>query len=148
MRSNPNGRLPVVAPEILPGNTLTISVGRNVGSTPMSDDDWLTFRSVVSFAIGATVGRHDTIHSGTGIWNGVPEDSTIWTLFTPRPYLSKLVEELAEVARAFDQDTIAVTIGQPIVVTAAAGDDRVPSTRSELAGDVTVESFTGPRAEL
>lgn len=148
MRSNPNGQLPVVAPEILPGNTVTVAIGRNVGSAPMSDDDWLSYRSAVSFLLGATIGKHDTVHSGVGIWHGVSEDSTIFTVFDPKPYLSRLTEELAQVALAFNQDAIAVTIGKPIFVGAASGDSTVPAARADLSGEVTVESFTGPRAEL
>lgn len=145
MRSNPNGRMNAPSPEILPGNTVTVSIGRNVGpADALNDDDWLTFRAEVAFILGQTIGKADTHHSGSGVWNGRTEESVIYSVFTPKPYLKALTDQLAALAEYFRQDTIAVTIGQPLFVAAARGQDSVPGPRVEVIRH-EADSFTGPR---
>src|SRR3954471_13809581 len=56
---------------------LTVSVGRNVGTVPMSGDDWTTLIDRCRDALNVTVGIPDTVHYGTGVWDGIPEESAI-----------------------------------------------------------------------
>lgn len=111
-----------------------VTIGRNVrtGFTtfePMSDVQWATFeadaaaellvtaektRSTDGYAWGEDEEFRLEIHRGEGTWDGVKEESSIITLLASQPltHLSDLRRRISELARHYDQDAIALTIGE------------------------------------
>ena len=101
---------------------VSVTIGRNVGTTPMSDVRWATFEDEVSEYLSSGMQSDDTleIHRGRGIWDGVEEESTKITLLTNStlPYGTiGLREFLSDLARRYDQDAIALTVGESELVT-------------------------------
>lgn len=95
--------------------SVAISFGRNIGNAPMPEREWRKFRRDVDNTLTETVGAPDTHHYGTGVWNGVKEESAIVTVFEPREeYVPLLVNRLSELANRYDQDAIAVTTGNVV----------------------------------
>jgi hypothetical protein len=98
--------------------TATISIGRGGGERRLSDRAWYDFttsiRSLLN-SIGATtfVDGAESI----GEWEGVAEESRTWVADIsdhPREYL---VGWLQMSAGVFDQDAIALTIGESRLIT-------------------------------
>lgn len=102
--------------------TYSATIGRNVGATPMSDTKWFAFQGqvialVASFAkdwmAGTDVVEH---HVGTGAWEGVTEESCKVTLLSHVSLGENAIEDLkkglAYYAEAYDQEAVALTIGQ------------------------------------
>lgn len=115
MLANPNALLPRVdASHIPPGSLLTVTIGRNVGNRPLWSHEWREFQSAVSDAVT------DLLHPsasfgpfhGTGEWEGVSEDSAVFTFLTAYPAGVKAVDErLAQLADMYGQDAIAWSFG-------------------------------------
>jgi hypothetical protein len=90
--------------------TVTVSIGRNVGDEPMSDERWYDFRSALLDELDLYSGGN--IHfqgQGTGIYAGTVEQSFTAVATVENPV--GLYHTLAELAHAFDQDSIALTTG-------------------------------------
>tara|TARA_R110002020_G_scaffold404912_1_gene614957 strand:- start:4038 stop:4358 length:321 start_codon:yes stop_codon:yes gene_type:complete len=102
----------------------TVTIGRNVGDIPMRDIAWSTFEDQINALMASYVENGSVVemHSGTGGWNGVSEDSTKVTLITEHPLtdrkLADLKRGLAYYAAQYTQDAIALTIGQSELITA------------------------------
>ena len=94
----------------------SVTTGRNVGETPMSDIDWDTFVSDVTEELAYHMIEGDDIleiHRGQGSWQGVVEDSAKVTLMSEeRINVERLKNRLCRIARANMQDAIALTIGE------------------------------------
>lgn len=102
----------------------TATIGRNISTSTsayeMSAVRWETFIDYVSEQLSVYVFRTDDaieIHRGTGVWDGVKEDSAKITLLKAQAPLEEkalddLRRHLSELARMFDQDAIALTIGE------------------------------------
>ena len=99
-------------------HTYTVTIGRNVGDVPMSEGEWAEFKrratkALDSFGEGADGGES---HEGFGVWDETPEQSFKRTLLKDEPMsdddLHSLKLELVTLARQFDQDAVALTIGQ------------------------------------
>lgn len=94
-------------------HTLTITIGRNIGTTPMPADEWDAFQVDVATDVFAVTGRDmpDTRHYGDGIWDGVREESCIASWFdvdlSPVQH-ADIVRRMSEYARHYGQDSIAV----------------------------------------
>jgi hypothetical protein len=100
--------------------TATISIGRGGGERRLSDGDWNGFttsiRSLLA-SIDATV-FVDAAES-IGEWEGVAEQSRTWVADIgefPRPFIIGWLEMTASI---YEQDAIALTIGETTLVTAA-----------------------------
>lgn len=91
-------------------DTITISIGRNVGDKPMSDDRWYDFR-VATLAVVERYARVVFSGMGTGRYAGAVEESFTLVATLTRN-ITGLYHELGEVAHAFDQDSIALTTGK------------------------------------
>ena len=99
----------------------TVTIGRNVGTEPMSDERWEEFQTSVTIDFNFVVNGFQAgagqweEHRGQGIWEGTPEDSFKVTVLLeeeiPKDRLDQLRRYLSENARLFDQDAIALTIG-------------------------------------
>ena len=89
--------------------TVTVSIGRNVGDEPMSDERWYAFREATHEVLDA---RGTAIHfegTGTGYFEGNIEQS--FTLVATVENVVGLYHALATLAGEFDQDSIALTTG-------------------------------------
>ena len=92
--------------------SLTVSIGRNVGNAPLSDDDWRAFKADVLNALSATVGKSDAEFTGHGSWEGVSEESELFLTYEPNLNNKEYLERwLSDIAKDFGQDAIAVTVG-------------------------------------
>lgn len=97
--------------------TVTVSIGRNVGSTPLRQHEWDAFTSDVH---GTLANYCDTFYvtaaESVGYWDGIAEDSRTWVAETDSPEApDALVRTLAIVARLYRQDAIAVTTGTTVL---------------------------------
>ena len=97
----------------------TATIGRNVGTEPMTITSWEEFiedvkADMLSFAIDSAIHVESVeIHRGKGVWEGVEEESAKITLLTPaQSYNPDILRRyLSENARHYGQDAIALTIG-------------------------------------
>ena len=101
--------------------TTLVTIGRNVGATPMSGDEWQAFkRSVLDLlmalawrtAEGTSEGWYLSDSEGRGFWDGLAEDNYTVTLihenrFTPANY-EEMRNELKILAARYRQDAIAL----------------------------------------
>lgn len=102
------------------GSTVTVSIGRNVGTVPLSEARWNDFTAAIHNLIDVycrTV--YVDCAESTGSWDGILEDSRTWVAevadwITPE-VLPTVVERFGTVARAFGQDAVAVTVGTTIL---------------------------------
>ena len=101
--------------------TVMVSIGRNIGNEPMSRKDWLAFVNDASDAIRAQ-GESPEFHFGTGIWDGISEESVHLTVYRDEiteTYLYGVKNRLSILASKYGQDAIALTISEPILVIGA-----------------------------
>lgn len=91
----------------------TISIGRNVGSTPMHTDDWNSFRlDILSVLPTAPI----FCGSGLGFYEGVKEESFTVIVDAERVDLDYLRACLQAFACQYGQECIALTVGEPELV--------------------------------
>lgn len=102
-------------------HVITVTIGRNVGTTPMSLTLWGQFQEDVKadmlHAIPADLAE---VHRGVGVWDGVEEESVKLTLLChtapTRDMLAELRALMSENARHYGQDAVALTIGESELV--------------------------------
>lgn len=106
----------------------TATIGRNYSNTmPMPLAHWEQFVADVGEDMRATAETSNygadmtlEVHRGMGVWQGVEEESAKITLLVEEPLtddaLNTLRHYLTENARFYDQDAIALTIGQSELV--------------------------------
>jgi hypothetical protein len=103
------------------GQTVTATIGRNVGSTPLSDEGWDDFKRETADHLGALLKPSLTFtYEGSGEWDGVAEDSAIIVLVATQ-YTTDLVNVravLADLCKRYEQDAIALTYGNGELVSA------------------------------
>jgi hypothetical protein len=96
--------------------SVTVTLGRNIGSEPMPEWQWDAFTLDVRKALSAnTTGpdRFSETHTGTGQWQGVTEESRKITVHAVEVILSEgLRARLWDLARHYGQDAVALTIGE------------------------------------
>jgi len=113
----------------------TITIGRNVTSTPginedpvqvpMPDERWSAFKVAAAALLteaviktqkadGVVAPFYYEQHSGIGVWDGVEEESFKITTLSDQPmtYRAWLRDELGDLAPQFDQLAIALTVGE------------------------------------
>lgn len=97
--------------------TVTISIGRNIGDEPMGDYQWEEYRNAISgyLARFADTVYVDGAHS-RGEWDGIPEDSATWVAAVPVGNVNGLRASLVLDCWTYDQDAIALTIGETELV--------------------------------
>lgn len=109
------GRLPIVEPDIIPVNSqVTVTIGRNVGNVPMSDDYWYDFQSMIYGYLRESLRVGDVFkYGGIGEWNGSEEESFIFVAIENQyPASTKQFgETLSRIAKEFSQDAIAWSFG-------------------------------------
>lgn len=102
-------------------HVITVTIGRNVGDTPMSLTLWEQFiEDVKADMLHAVPSDLAEIHRGVGVWDGVEEESAKLTLLRhAKPsddMLAELRAYLSENARHYGQDAIALTLGKSELV--------------------------------
>jgi hypothetical protein len=107
--------------------TCVVTIGRNVGTSPMGADDWARFRSAVASVFSVTFGTFDGVGRWTDDATGaeVVEDSHAVVGVVDDVDLARLV--LAAAADAFGQD------GVGFVVNAGGTDSVVHRERVAVA---------------
>ena len=113
--------------------TYSATIGRNVGATPMSDRDWALFQSNVLDMFIVAGRRHvdtedsdvwalENWTSGAGGGYGIREESVHFQLCSADPIdpyvVGFMIAGLAAQAAKFNQDAIAFTRGQSLLIAA------------------------------
>ena len=101
--------------------SITVTIGRNVSDVPMPEQRWRAFEQDVQELLSRATGASTETHRGVGSWEGVVEESTKVTLLADSPLnvnIGYIRVNLADLARLYDQDAIALTIGESELVTA------------------------------
>lgn len=98
-------------------HSITITLGRNIDGAPMPSEKWTQFAEDVTADLLAAVPSDITeTHYGTGVWDGIPEDSCKVTVLRHSEPTAAMLDDLrrymSENARVYDQDAIAITIGK------------------------------------
>ena len=92
--------------------TVTVSIGRNVGSEPMAQGLWDNFVSVVRDSVRRDANAvYVDAAASVGEWDGIAEESRTWVADIDEWDLGALRNALTEWARTFRQDAIALTVG-------------------------------------
>jgi hypothetical protein len=97
--------------------TITVSIGRNMGERPMSADLWRRFQRLTVIAVQAFMSELYFAGEGEGIHEGRPEQSFTIVAGGPLHMLPNLRLRLADLARAYRQESIALTVGTTQFVT-------------------------------
>lgn len=87
-------------------HTYWVSIGRNVGASPMSEDAWRAFRHGVDDAVVRVAGRYVTSVRGSSTWAGAAEETYLLLATIPAENVAELRRILARLATAHDQDAI------------------------------------------
>ncbi len=92
-----------------------ISIGRNIGNAPMDDNRWKRFIYEIEGAVLLAGGKVYATATGEGEWEGVAEDNAVVTFGNVRE-IAALKGHLRFLAQDFDQDAIALVLGQSELV--------------------------------
>ena len=105
--------------EIVVDKTITISIGRAVGTTPMSTKEWRKFIRLVNTLVSSTVTTDCLwVHNAKShnAYNGDPEETRTWVFDTDLNNLERIDAELLTLTEDFVQDCIARTVGKTRLV--------------------------------
>jgi hypothetical protein len=98
-------------------HTVYVTIGRNIGETPMPDMAWKNFRSATSTVvrgyskvISGIMSDPVEFRSDASHYNGEAEESSIFVMFNSVAG-AQLRERLTELASVFGQDSIALVDG-------------------------------------
>jgi hypothetical protein len=98
-------------------NTITVSIGRNVGDEPMAAHKWSAFRAAVRNTILDNMGEIFVDGATSrGAWEGVSETSATWVAAIEPWQVPYLEVEFSRFCRDFSQDAIALTVGDTIMI--------------------------------
>lgn len=97
-------------------HTVIITIGRNVGTAPMSMCDWQLFMGKVVEAIGEANGTVVQSAGGEyyqqGIWDGVYEDAAAFVAFVPVAHVPHLRGMLVSLKHRFNQEAIGFVVAK------------------------------------
>lgn len=102
--------------------SIVVSAGRNIGPHPMDAERWQQLRSAVARILessNAEIWTRDAI--GFGQWMGddgelVREESVTYAGAVHERALEKIQRDLQEVVKQFEQDAIALIVGESLLV--------------------------------
>lgn len=97
--------------------TVTITVGRNIGTEPMHDCEWDELRTdlrALLARLGATV--HVDCAAGRGTWDGIEEENVTTVAGLDAGALDALATGVATLRDRFRQDAVAMTIGETVLI--------------------------------
>lgn len=89
--------------------TALVCIGRNVGEIPMSTPRWLAFVADLNVMIETNQLVVINRCHGYGYWGDLSEDTYVVTLDATE---ADLVEGLAELAHRYEQEAIALLVGE------------------------------------
>lgn len=100
-------------------HVITATIGRNVEGVPMPDPQWAQFQADLYAdmcdALEVPADAAWDVHNGIGIWQGETEPSHKLAVILDHNVDPAMVDDLrrrlSELARHYDQDAIALTIG-------------------------------------
>lgn len=104
--------------------TYTVSIGRNVAGAPMAYQAWHDFRDATLDTVEAFGLSPVFVGLGSGIWEDTREDS--YTVVAIGDALEGLPDALAGLAWLYDQESIALTVGETTLVSADGFGPAVP----------------------
>lgn len=90
-----------------------ITIGRNIGTDPMTDVAWSTFQADMQDILAGEAPHWEILstHTGEGEWDGIPEDSAIITMVHSKPLspknLMSIRGKIAYKCREYKQEAIA-----------------------------------------
>lgn len=100
-----------------------VTIGRNVKGVPMRGEKWEAYRSSLRL-LAHRYGRIITRAQGVGVWKGRTEETYLIVFILP-PVIGQVArqvltlrQDLAELARDYQQDSIALLVGVPEFVQA------------------------------
>lgn len=91
--------------------TVTVSIGRNVGTLPMLEHDWQAFAADTTRIVRNLSSTVHFLGFGSGEYEGETEESYTIVATTIVPSLQGMRDALALLARENGQEAIAVTSG-------------------------------------
>lgn len=123
MRANPNDTFaPTPSSFVKSGSSITVTIGRNVGSEPLGDEGWARFQADVIDRITALVRPSFTFtYYGVGEWQGITEESAA-ILFGGTEYTANAADVssvLSVLAEEYGQDAIGFSFGPSLLATRA-----------------------------
>lgn len=113
MRNDTTALLPRPVDTHIPaGSLVTVTIGRNVGSAPMTGNEWADFKSLVHSYLRSFAGTVFGPFEGVGEWDGIVEESAVLTAITNYPANPAAVDaQLRVFCDDFKQDAIAWSYG-------------------------------------
>ena len=107
--------------------TVTVTIGRNVGDDPLPADQWNAFTSDTRAAVEAATLDLWAIAPYKGVWKGTTEDAAIFygPLVDVGEVLEALRQRLAVLATYYGQEAVGLSVGTGELVEHFATD--VPS---------------------
>lgn len=118
-------------------NTIVVTIGRNIGDTPMRPLMWQQFKADVMYVLNechADVIQRPYIVSKTdalGCWEGIIcEEAAAFVAFIDDRYLDTPIPHLRALARKYSQDAIGWIV-------ASGTDNLIQSRQPGAYGDVT-----------
>jgi hypothetical protein len=97
-------------------DTAVIAIGRNVGDQALSDERWQAFINDTVEVIRKFKGTIYTAAQGSGVWIGLTEDSRLFVFGAQS--IEPILRRLPELARSYEQETIALITGSCHLVAA------------------------------
>lgn len=106
---------------------IQVNIGRNfehstLGTVPMVSDVWREFQERVVYILLQLREHTDMgeptveIHLGTGVWDGVPEESAKISVYHEGGFdLDSIREQLFRLKKEYSQDSIALIIGSELI---------------------------------
>lgn len=106
---------------------IQVNIGRNfehttLGTMPMVSDVWREFQERVVYILLQLREHTDMgepsveMHSGTGVWDGIPEESAKISVFNEGGFdLDSIRAELSELKSEYKQESIALIIGSELI---------------------------------
>lgn len=91
--------------------TVTITVGRNIGTEPMPSDAWRQYRDDVRRAL---VTADATVYAAAtyrGMWEGTYEDAAIWHAAIDDAAVDPLRDALSGLVAVYGQDAAGYAVG-------------------------------------
>lgn len=121
-------------------NTIVVTIGRNIGDTPMLPAMWMQFKRDVLYVLeecGAEVIQRPNFTDSpdaVGVWEGqVCEEAAAFVAFIPASRLRTPVPHLRNLARKYSQDAVGYL--------AADGTENLIRAESGTYGSETADGF-------
>lgn len=92
--------------------TVTVTIGRNVGTEPMPREQWNHFVAKVRNEVSLATEEVWAVAPYQGSWEGVREDAVVFYGPLKEPRLEILRSSLSNLATYYSQDAIGLSVGE------------------------------------